>query len=302
MTARSPAVPFAFAGGVSVAAAAATMTALFTDAGIGTPALDARILLCAILGIDAAVLIAHPDRKLGSEALALTAAVNRRLAREPVSRILGVRDFYGRAFEVSPATLAPRPDTETIVDAVLAHVAARSLSGAPLRIIDVGTGTGCLLITLLAELPNATGAGTDISQPALEVARSNAAKHGVLARSVWKIADGLEELKGPFDVLVTNPPYIRTADIAGLVAEVQSYDPHLALDGGHDGLTLYRRIVADFNRLIPNGYAVLEVGYDQSVDVAALLSAEGRRWGWPNATIIKDLSGHARCVAQITHV
>jgi release factor glutamine methyltransferase len=300
MTVRVPMVPFAFDAGVSIAGAATAMTYLFAEAGIDTPALDARVLLCAVLGIDAAVLIAHPDRMLGSHAQALTTAANRRLAREPVSRILGTRDFYGRTFAVSPATLDPRPDTETIVDAVLAHVAARSLGGAPLRIIDIGTGTGCLLITLLAELPHATGLGTDISPAALDVARSNADKHGVLSRSVWKIADGLEGLEGHFDVLVTNPPYIRTPDIANLAIEVQSYDPQLALDGGHDGLAIYRRVIAHLNLFIPDGYAIFEVGYDQSAQVAALLSAEGARHGWPNSTIVNDLARHARCVAQIT--
>jgi release factor glutamine methyltransferase len=278
------------------------MVQMFAQAGFDTPDLDARVLLCAILEIDAVTLIVNPDRKLGStaKARALTSAANRRLAREPVSRILGVRDFHGRTFKVSPATLDPRPDTETIIEAVLAHVAVQSLAMAPLRIIDVGTGTGCLLITLLAELPHATGLGTDISAPALRVARANAKNHGVVSRSMWTIADGLEAIEGPFDLLVTNPPYIPSGEISGLAPEVAAHDPHLALDGGPDGLAVYRRLIEKIHLVVPMGCAVFEVGHEQAADVVTLLRAQGKLRGWPAPQVLKDLAGHPRCVTQIT--
>jgi release factor glutamine methyltransferase len=294
--------PFAFDRGVTLAGAKRAMVQLFVQAGFDTPDLDARVLMCAILGIDAVTLIVNPDRKLGStaKARALTSAANRRLAREPVSRILGVRDFYGRTFKVSPATLDPRPDTETVIEAVLAHVAAQSLATAPLRIIDVGTGTGCLLITLLAELPHATGLGTDVSAPALRVARANAKNHGLVSRSMWTIEDGLEAIEGPFDLLVTNPPYIRTRDIVSLAPEVATHDPYLALDGGPDGLAIYRRLIEKIPLVVPMGCVVFEIGHDQADDVAALLRAQGGPRGWPAPQVFKDLAGHPRCVTQIT--
>jgi release factor glutamine methyltransferase len=186
MTTAAATTPFAFDRDVTRAGAYTAMARTFADAGIDTPDLDARRLLSAALGIDAAALIMSPDRTLGLAAAAVTASANRRLLREPVSRILGQRAFYGRDFEISPATLDPRPDTETIVEVALRHVREGGDTGRPLRILDVGTGTGCLLVTLLAELPQATGVGTDISCDALAVAARNAARHGVATRATWR--------------------------------------------------------------------------------------------------------------------
>ena len=290
----------AIAAGSTIADAYASMTRAFAAAGIETPDLDARMLLCAILEIDSVVLISRPDQTVGDKAAALRSAAGRRLAREPVSRILGVRDFYGRSFEISPATLDPRPDSETLIDAALSIVRAEGWSERPLQIVDVGTGSGCLLVTLLAELPNATGVATDISPEAIQVAMRNAARHGVSARISFRIADALEGMSEAFDLLLTNPPYIATAELAGLQPEVRDHDPRAALDGGDDGLGLYRRIIARISYVVPTGYAVFEIGSGQAAEVSALLQQEGRLHGWRPADVIEDLGCRPRCVAQRT--
>jgi release factor glutamine methyltransferase len=291
--------PLAFAAGDTCAGACIRMGRAFAAAGIDTPDLDARILLCAVLGIDAAILITRPERPLGAVAAALTEAANRRLAREPVSRILGQRDFYGRTFKVTAATLDPRPDTETLVDAALAFAHSRDTE-APLRILDIGTGTGCLLVTLLAELPRSTGLGTDLSPEALAVAVENARRHGVSDRARWQITDGLSGIDTKFDLLVTNPPYVRSGEITGLAPEVRHFDPPLALDGGADGLDLYRRITVGIPSVVPVGCALFEVGHDQAGDVSALLQTLAVVHGWPAPQVVRDLAGHERCVTQIT--
>ncbi len=298
---RSPNVAlFHFAPEVSRASALKAMSYLFADAGIDTPDLDARLLLCAVLNIDATALIMDPDRPLGAGANALATAANRRRLREPVSRILGVRDFYGRTFELSPATLDPRPDSETLIEVALAFIRDRRLSDKPVRILDVGTGSGCLLITLLAELPHASGVATDVSVGALEITARNATRHGVSTRLSCKIADALEECDEVFDLLVSNPPYIATNEIAQLGAEVRNYDPFTALDGGADGLDIYRRIIPRIYQVIPDGCAIFEIGHTQATAVVQLLREHARRQGWPSASVVKDLGGNARCVAQTT--
>jgi release factor glutamine methyltransferase len=283
----------------SRAEALAVLRRAFADAGIDTPDLDTRMLLCAILGIDAARLITEPDHRLGEAAGALAAAASRRVAREPVSRILGMREFYGRSFEVTPATLDPRPDSETIIDTVLAYARDNGGRDRHWRILDVGTGTGCLLVTLLAELPNATGLATDLSRDALAVASRNANRIGVGSRTELLIADGLEGVPAGFDILVSNPPYIPRREIAALAPEVRDYDPRLALDGGDDGLAVYRRLAGRFSYVIPDGYICLEVGRGQAGQVARLLVAECGGLGWPAPQVIADLNGVERCVTQI---
>lgn len=289
-----------FVAATTRAAALASLRRSFAEAGLDTPDLDARCLLCGILGIDAAKLITGADVPLGDAADRLADARRRRLAHEPVSRILGWREFYGRRFEVTPATLDPRPDSETLIDAVLSYVRANGGVDRYWRILDVGTGTGCLLLTLLAELPNAAGVGIDISEAALAVAARNAGQLGLARRAELRRGDALENLAGTFDILVSNPPYIPTRDLGILSAEVRDYDPHLALDGGPDGLVFYRRMIGGLGKVFTNGFAAFEIGHDQGPAVLALLTAEGLRHGWPPPQCLRDLGGHSRCVTQKT--
>ena len=194
-------------------------------AGVEDPGADARRLAAAALGLSAAELLSRPERPLSvEETERLRGYAARRSKREPVSRILGTRDFYGRSFTLSPATLDPRPDSETLIEAALDLVRAAGRMTAPLRLIDIGTGSGCLLLTLLCELPQAWGVGTDISENALSTARANACRLGVADRAAWLAADALDGIVGVFDLLIANPPYIRTGEIAGLEPEVRAFD------------------------------------------------------------------------------
>jgi release factor glutamine methyltransferase len=288
----------------SLAVATRTLTKLFADAGLETPELDARWLVIGVLGITEIALINRPNRHLGDAASALTIAANRRLAREPVSRILGNAEFYGREFRLSSATLDPRPDTETLIGVVLKIADAEGGRLRPLRILDLGTGTGCLLLTLLAELPNATGIGCDISAEAIATATQNARQLGVADRCELRVADmlspGFGGVAGPFDLIISNPPYIETAVIAGLDPEVRIFDPAAALDGGADGLLFYRAIAAGFAALVPDGWLVLEIGYDQAETVRELLETARGGAAWSLPTVTRDLGGNPRCVAVRT--
>ncbi|MFL5337276.1 MAG: peptide chain release factor N(5)-glutamine methyltransferase, partial [Geminicoccaceae bacterium] len=211
----------------------------------------------------------------------------RRIAGEPVARILGAREFWGLSLRLSEATLVPRPDTETLVERALQRFPQRD---RPLRLLDIGAGSGCLVVTLLRLFPAATAVATDISGVALGWAKRNAQRLGVsprliLVQSSWASAAG-----GPFDLIVSNPPYIAGAEIAGLMPDVSAFEPHLALDGGPDGLVAYRAILGDLPRVLaPDGLALLEVGHDQAGPVAALAS------GWRVATHL-DLAGVSRCL------
>ena len=279
---------------LSLGAALRQATVLLRAAGIEGAGNDARRLLCAVLGLSAAQVLARPERLMASEdAEKFSRCIARRVAREPVSRILGEREFHGRAFAISPATLDPRPDSETLIGAVLELVASEGWRARPLRILDIGTGSGCLLLTLLAELPEASGVGTDISAAALSVARANGRRLGVAHRAQWLAADGLEAIRGTFDILVSNPPYIPTAEIAGLDPEVRCFDPPSALDGGADGLRFFHRLAASIAGVVPNGWAVLEMGHDQADEVGALLASRGLE----NLGFYLDVAGMRRCVA-----
>ena len=266
-------------------------------AGVEDAGRDARLLVAAAAGVDTADIIARPERALAAdEQDRLQSMVARRCAREPVSRILGGREFYGRPFALSPATLDPRPDSETLIGAALDIAAREGWRDRPIRILDIGTGSGCLLLTLLAELPRATGVGTDISAPALEVATLNASSLGLAGRVSFMQADMLDGIEGPFDLIVSNPPYIPSADIAGLSAEVRQYDPRGALDGGDDGLNFYRRIVAGLPR-VRAGWVIFEVGAGQAEDVALLLEQAFVKTRQAQLSRHADLGGHTRCVA-----
>jgi len=267
-------------------------------AGIEDPGNDARRLAAAALGLTGAQVLGQPERQLNPrEVERLDGCVARRAAHEPVSRILGERDFFGRTFAIGPATLDPRPDSETLIVATLELLRAEDRLNAPLRILDVGTGSGCLLVTLLCELPHASGVGTDTSVAALEVAQSNAHRLGLEQRCQWLAADVLDGVAGPFDILVSNPPYIPTGEIARLDPEVRLFDPHAALDGGEDGLRVFRRLAAEAADVVENGWIVLEVGHDQADAVADLMraGATGRRA--VDIRYYRDVAGRRRCVA-----
>jgi release factor glutamine methyltransferase len=288
----------------TLGAALRQATADLRRAGIEGPGDDARRLLAAVLSLSAAQLLGRPERPLSAEEIQrLDRCIARRVAREPVSRILGTRDFYGRSFAISPATLDPRPASETLIEATLELAAQEGWatgSPRPLRILDVGTGSGCLLLTLLAELPNAQGVGTDRSAAALQVAWANAERLGVAGRAQWLVADALEPVRGPFDILISNPPYIPTDQIARLAPEVCRYDPGLALDGGPDGLRFFHRLVGSIPSVVPDGWVVLEVGHDQADAVTALLGSQLPVINAADIRIYRDVAGRRRCVAART--
>ena len=264
----------------------------FTRAGIDEAAIDARLLLCAAAGFDHSALIRDPDLPIEEEAaeLALIMA-RRRLAREPVSRILGERSFWSFDLLVTPAVLDPRPDTETVVDGALEVLAERQ--GEALSILDLGTGSGALLCALLDVCAQAQGLGVDISKEACAVARENLSRCDLAPRGQVRQGSWEAGLPGLFDLVVSNPPYIETAALAGLDPEVRLYDPMLALDGGPDGLTAYRDICALLPGLVaPGGFAIFEVGQGQAEAVAALMT----RQGFGNVRAKRDLAGVERAV------
>jgi release factor glutamine methyltransferase len=261
----------------------------FAEAGLASPALDARVLLREALGLTAADLAAHADEPLGDGTARLADFAARRLAGEPVARIRGVQEFWGMPFRLSPATLVPRPETETVVETALAAFSDRPCR----RILDLGTGTGCILVALLSEWPGSIGIGVDRSLEAAMTARRNAVANGVGARAAFMVGDWGSALAGPFDLIVSNPPYIETTALAGLQREVRDHDPGLALDGGADGLAAYRRITAEAARLLaPAGLLAMEVGRGQAEQVCALM----RDAGLANCAVTHDLSGIGRVV------
>ncbi len=240
------------------------MADAFRQADIDSPDLDARVLAGHALGLDHARLTTNGGRLLSdAEAQTLDALAARRLEREPIARIVGHKEFWGLDFRVDEATLVPRPETETVVEAALAILDRDGPRDRVLRIADLGTGSGALLLALLHELPNATGAGTDISREALATAAGNAARLGLAARAQFVESDFGAALTGRFDLVVSNPPYITNRDIDGLPPEVR-HDPRGALDGGPDGLGCYRTIAGQAQALLePSGHLVVELGLGQ---------------------------------------
>lgn len=279
----------------SVEAARRSLTNLLRTGNVDTPDLDARLLIGAVLALDLTGLISAAKRILSSdEAAQLAQFAHRRLAGEPVARIIGVKEFWGLQLTLSADTLVPRPDTETIVEAALECLDMTGPRSRALRIADLGTGSGAILLALLSELPNATGVATDINLDALRIARGNAEHNQLAHRAHFVACDYAAALADGFDLIVSNPPYIPSADIADLDIEVRDHDPLRALDGGRDGFDAYRIIAPEAVRLLhPGGALVVEVGHDQSETVAGLMTAAGLTLPGPPKT---DLGGIRRAV------
>ena len=265
--------------------------AALSDAGIDSSALDARLLVAAALGVSVERVIAWPEQEMTPEAvLRLQELLRRRVAREPMAQIFGHREFWSLDFIVTRDVLTPRPDSETVIQTVLDQVADRTRA---LNILDLGVGSGCLLLTLLHELPQARGVGVDASAAALAIAEQNAERLGVVARVRLVQGDWLAGLDETFDVIVGNPPYIASADLKRVDPEL-GYEPRGALDGGADGLAAYRAIAPGLRRaLAPGGFASFEIGDDQAADVTAILRASGLD-AYRRDT---DLSGRDRCLS-----
>jgi release factor glutamine methyltransferase len=279
---------------ISVGAAIEHAVSALTKAGIDEPRRRARALLAAALDFSVAEIFAHPERLLNPEQQARVSAMLARMrAREPLSRIIGRREFWGLEFLLSADTLDPRPESETIVDSMLARLPERDRA---YRFLDLGTGTGALLLALLSEYPAASGVGVDIAPGAARTARDNAERLGTSTRAHFVAGSWAAALTGRFDAVIANPPYIEQAAIADLPPEVRQYDPIRALDGGADGLAAYRAIAAELRRLLPpGGLFAAEIGLGQASAVAAILTRHSLRVDG----IASDLAGIERCVIAI---
>jgi release factor glutamine methyltransferase len=261
-------------------------------AGVDNARLDARILIAEALHLDRAQLLSQTERVLTKdEADGIERLIIRRERREPVARILGHREFWSLTFDLNEATLVPRPESETLVEAALWHFRERSED--PLRLLDLGTGSGCLLLALLHEFSESTGLGIDSAAQAIDQARTNAEKLGLGARATFRVNDWIKGIAERFDLIVSNPPYIRHEEIEGLMPEVRAHDPLLALDGGADGLAIYQELIPHLARhLKPAGAVLFEVGMGQAASVSALLKSAG----FSRLETRKDLSGLERCL------
>lgn len=275
-----------------------TLVSLWTDArrrleaaGVDSPVIDARLLLEAGAGVSRVDIVTDPRRSVSAEQVAaVEALVRRREAREPIGHILGHKGFWTLDFTVNADVLTPRPETEHVVE-----VAMETLPrGWPARVLDLGVGSGAILLSVLSERPESTGIGVDVSEAALAVARANAARLGLSERVTLQRGDWTDGLEGAFDLILSNPPYIPSADIDTLDPEVARWEPRLALDGGPDGLDAYRAIIAALPRLLaPTGAFALEVGRGQANAVRALAEAQGLQTTTPRM----DLAGIPRVVA-----
>lgn len=280
--------------GISVDEAQRTLSKSFALAGIDSGMTDARALIGAALRLSRAQLLAQSDRLLEPrEIAAIDALAARRMKREPVSRILGRKEFWSLMLDVTPDVLVPRPDTETLIEAALDYVVRGGLRLEPLRILDIGTGTGALMLALLQELPNARGVATDVSVAALHVARGNAERLKLASRCSFVACNLADGVQGRFDLIVSNPPYIARGAIALLDPEVRDFDPRLALDGGADGLDAYRAIAASVPPLLaPGGRLIMELGVGQAPPVTALFEAAK----FIVLSVRNDLGGIARAL------
>ena len=262
--------------------------------GSECPRLEAEILLAHARGCDRIHLYTRYGENLSdAERSVMRELVQRRAKSEPVAHLVGRREFFSLDFKVSPAVLIPRPDTETLVVEAL----ERLKQSPTARVLDIGTGSGCIAISIAVHARNCKVTAVDVSPLALEIARDNAETHGVLDRIAFVEGDCLKTLPdhAEFEMIVSNPPYIRTVEIAGLSPDVQRHEPHLALDGGQDGLDLTRRIIAEApSRLVPGGSLLLEIGCDQRADVLELIAGQTLL---EEARCYRDLAGLDRVVA-----
>jgi len=272
----------------SVAALLTRVSHELAAAGIERPRLEARLLLAHALGVSQEALLARPEREVSAPNLA--ALLARRKAHEPIAMILGRREFWGLNFAVSRASIIPRPDSETLIEAALKEQKPRERVRF---ILDLGTGTGCLLLAALLEFPHAFGVGVDASVDAAALAKQNAAMHGLHKRAAFLCGNWADAIASRFDLVLVNPPYIESDTIANLAPEVAVYEPRRALDGGKDGLDGYRAFLPQLSRLLaPQGCAVLEIGRGQQNAVAALAA----RAGLETTALYPDLAGTVRAM------
>jgi len=276
---------------ITVGTAVAEASARLAAGGIAEPRREARLILALALNADPALVLGYPERPVDTPTRArFDRLIERRLKHEPFSRLKGLREFWSLDFALSSDTLDPRPDSETLIEGALAHLPNRQ---APLRILDFGTGTGCLLLALLSELPNATGLGIDLLPGAVEIAERNAERLGLSSRARFEVRDWHGEITEEADVMLANPPYIRSEDIKSLAAEVAAFEPQMALDGGMDGLDAYRLLAPIMGSLLTQGgLACIEIGLGQAEPVSRLLV----RSGLTINDIRRDLSGTERCL------
>ena len=277
-------------GAATRAAALGAATAALRSAGVDGPRRDARLLMQHALGLAPETLLAEDDLPLGkAEAERLAELVRRRAAREPIAYLTGCREFWSLEFAVDRSALVPRPETETVVEAVLART--MQLPPCP-RLLDLGTGTGCLLVALLSELPGAVGLGVDINAAAISLARANARRHSLDGRASFVVADWGAPLAARFDIVVSNPPYVATAAFASLAPEIVCHEPQSALVGGADGYACYRRLAPQIARLLaPAGLAAIELGTEMADEIASLFAA----MGLAEIDRRRDLAGTDRC-------
>lgn len=263
--------------GPTVSHMLATARRRFTEACIESAAADARVLVAGLLGLSTTAIVTRGAETIDTEQVAsIEQAMERRLAHEPVHRILGEREFYGLPLSLSAETLEPRPDTEILVDTMLPYLRDLANAKGPIHILDLGTGTGAICLALLSECPEASGVGSDISADALRTAQSNAERNGLQDRFEAIQSTWFENIHGAFHAIVSNPPYIASKVVHTLAPEVTKFDPPAALDGGVDGLDAYRTIAKDAARFMqPDGVVGLEIGYDQRNDVIDVFEAEG---------------------------
>lgn len=272
------------------------IAARLRDAGIDTAMLDGRMIIRHVTGLSDVDLISRPETQVcDGHVLRIDEMVSRREAGEPVSRLIGHKEFFGRKFNVTPATLDPRPDTETLVETGLGLLPEAGGNGG-VRILDIGAGTGAIIVTLLAERQFVTGVATDVSREALEVCRGNARRHGVIDRLELVCTNWADDVNGEFDLLVSNPPYIASQDVLLLEPGVRNHDPRLALDGGIDGLDAYRSIFRHAVDLIRSpGHLLVEFGKGQHDPVIQIARQEGMALVDDNGGLVRDFAGIIRC-------
>jgi len=259
--------------------------------GIATPFLDAELLLASALGKKREFVIGRPEYEVANhDREVFEVLIKRRASFEPVAKIIGIKEFWGQDFIVSRATLDPRPDSESLIEAALELFPDKN---SAFKILDLGTGSGCLLLTILKEYPNSQGIGVDIAQDTLNIAILNSQKIGLAKRSNFILNDWTDGMEGKFDLIISNPPYIKKSDIEKLAPEVSIYEPRLALDGGHDGLEFYRKLAPEMMGLLnKEGYAIFEFGKEQHLEIKEIFENAGMNF----ISFKNDLSDEPRCI------